>query len=144
MAEDDGSMGGPLTTEAAWEAFCVYVAGWQLHGHGLWAVEAADDGAHVGFVLVGLEWGDREPELGYMIAPAYRGRGFGAEAARAARDWAFGDGGLDALVSYVSPENRASAGVARALGAIAETDPELPETIVFRHHPAAKGPEARQ
>lgn len=111
-----GHMGGPHTDEDAWEAFCVYVAGWALHGHGLWTVTDKAD-VVVGFVLVGLEWGDAEPELGWMFLPEARGQGLATEAVRAARDWAFGDGGFTTLVSYVHPDNAGSIALANRLEA---------------------------
>jgi RimJ/RimL family protein N-acetyltransferase len=46
-------------------------------------------------------------------------RGFAVEAARAARDWAAGRG-LGPLLSLIDPENAASEGVARRLGARVE------------------------
>ena len=101
--------------EQAWAEFSYYTAGWMLHGHGLWTVERLSDGARIGFVLVGLEWGDEEPELGYMILPEHGGHGYAAEAARAARD--FGLGLLGDLVSYVDPANAASGSLAAKLGA---------------------------
>lgn len=113
---ESASVGGPMTPQEAWEAFCVYVAGWTLHGHGLWAVARRDTGALAGFVMLGLEWEDLEPELGWMLAPEARGQGFGAEAAMAARDHAlslFGPGGC---VSYVAADNPRSARLAAAIG----------------------------
>ena len=98
-----------------WAEFSYYTGGWMLHGHGLWTVERLSDGARMGFALVGLEWGDEEPELGYLILPEHRGHGYAAEAARAARD--FGLGLLGDLVSYIDPANAASGSVAARLGA---------------------------
>ncbi|MEY3003800.1 MAG: hypothetical protein RLZZ491_976 [Pseudomonadota bacterium] len=101
--------------DRAWAEFSCYTAGWMLHGHGIWTVERLSDGARLGFVLVGLEWGDEEPELGYMILPEHRHQGYAAEAASAARD--FGLGLLGDLVSYVDPANAASGQLAARLGA---------------------------
>ena len=133
-------VGGPMSAQAAWEAFCVYVAGWSLHGHGLWAVERRDTGALVGFVMLGLEWEDMEPELGWMLAPEARGRGFGAEAAMAARNHAMALFGRGGCVSYVAADNPRSARLAAAIGARRDADAEagLPDgTQVWRHGPEA-------
>ena len=126
-------LGGPLGDEEAYLSLCGYVAGWLLHGHGLWAVESRADGALLGFVLVGLEWGDREPELGWMLAEGARGQGYATEAARAARDHARTM--LPALVSYMAPDNAASAGVAARLGARRDASAEEKADIahVWRH-----------
>ena len=139
VPDDEGFMGGPHSEEEAWEAFCVYVAGWLLHGHGLWAVTRKHDDATLGFVLVGLEWGDAEPELGWMVLTDARGQGYATEAARAARDWALSDGGLDTLVSYVHPENARSIALAERLGAVSDAHNPHPVegALAFRHEAAS-------
>ena len=114
-SEDAAQFGGPFDAETAWESFCVYTAGWLLHGHGVWAVERREDGALLGFVHLGLEWDDPEPELGWILAPEARGRGYATEAAGAAR--AYGAGLFESFVSCVDAGNAASAAVARRLGA---------------------------
>jgi RimJ/RimL family protein N-acetyltransferase len=102
-----------------WAEFSYYTAGWMLHGHGLWTVERRSDCTRVGFVMVGLEWGDEEPELGYMTVPEHRGQGYATEAARAARNW--GLRLLPTIVSYVDPGNAASNRIAERLGAERDT-----------------------
>ncbi|MBC6437650.1 MAG: GNAT family N-acetyltransferase [Rhodobacteraceae bacterium] len=107
--------GGPFTPEDAWAGFSSYTACWMLHGHGLWTVERREDGEGLGFVHLGLEWCDDEPELGWLFLPRHQGQGYAAEAAAAARAW-----GLELLpgfVSYVEPGNAPSNRLARRLGA---------------------------
>lgn len=137
MAADQGFMGGPFTEADAWTDFCNYIAGWMLHGHGLWTVEL-HDGTLLGFINLGFEWTDEEPELGWMLLPEFCGQGYATEAAALARDW--GLSRVDSLVSYADPENHASHAVAQRLGAtrdlaeesrIAEWDAEPPH--VWRH-----------
>ena len=112
---DAPNLGGRLSDEDAYLSFCGYVAGWLLHGHGLWSVERKADGALVGFVLVGLEWGDDEPELGWMVTEGARGQGYGTEAALAALTHARTL--MPTVVSYVGAGNAPSAHIARHLGA---------------------------
>jgi RimJ/RimL family protein N-acetyltransferase len=114
---DTAHLGGPFDREAAWGDFCTYVAGWLLRGSGLWTVTLRDSGAVLGFVLVGMEYGDAEPELGYLFTEAAQGHGYATEAAAAARDHALDALALPSLVSYVAPEHDRSAAVARRLGA---------------------------
>ena len=138
VPDADGILGGPHSEEEAWEAFCVYVAGWLLHGHGAWAVELKETRETAGFVLLGLEWGDLEPELGWMLLPEYRGKGIAFEAASAARAHAnalIGDGGF---VSYVARENTPSNALAARLGAHRDTAAEARlsdarDTHIWRH-----------
>ena len=138
-------MGGPLSPEDAAYDFAACVATWTLRGHGAWAVEARD-GALLGFVMVGFEPSDREPELGWMMLPEAEGQGLAHEAARAARDWARAMG-LASLVSYVGPANARSLRLADRLGArpdpaaqaaFAGTDDA--DTVVMRHWGAPGGP----
>lgn len=118
-----------------WSDFMQMTATWLLRGHGWWTV--SDGNAALGFVGVGFEPGDREPELGYLFTPAARGRGFATEAATAARDWARDTARLSSLVSYISDDNTASQNVARKLGAsrdrAAETALDETGVQVWRH-----------
>lgn len=120
-SDDKGHIGGPMSAEEAWDAFAGYIACWILHGHGIFAVERRDTGELVGFVHLGLEWDDFEPELGWIFAVEGRGQGFATEAASAVRDYARDLLGAGAFVSYIAAENTASAKVASRLGA--ERDP---------------------
>lgn len=122
-------MDGPLTEEEAWDDFCRLTAIWVLRGHGLWTVEA--EGRLVGFVLIGLEPGDLEPELGWFLTADAEGLGYATEAARAAREHGFATLGLSTLVSYIVPDNTASARVAQRLGARA--DGTVDGSTVWRH-----------
>jgi RimJ/RimL family protein N-acetyltransferase len=61
-----------------------------------------------------------EAELGYVTAPAARGRGIASEALRMLGDWAFGELGLLRLVLYISVENAASRRVAERAGYVRE------------------------
>lgn len=129
-------LGTRLTAEDAYGTFCLYAAGWLLHGHGLWSVTRKTDGLLVGFVLVGLEWDDDEPELGWMLDQDARGHGYATEAATAARDWALDLLGPGAVVSYIHAPNAASAAVAARLGATRDRADESrigDGTQVWRH-----------
>lgn len=92
-----------------------FMGQWALRGCVSWAVE--HQGRCIG--RAGVLWpeGWPEPELVYALAREAWGQGLATEAAAAARDWAFGAGGLDRLVSFIRAENTASQGVARRLGA---------------------------
>lgn len=121
LGADQGHMGGPFTPEQIWQDFTNYVAGWMLHGCGLWSVETLD-GVLVGFITLGLEWADDEPELGWMFLPEHRGQGYATEAADAARR--FGRTILPTFVSYVDLSNDASNALAERLGAVRDETAE--------------------
>lgn len=125
-------IGGPMTREAAWLDFNQMVAGWLLRGHGLWSVERREDGALLGFVPLGFEYGDPEAELGFLFLAEAEGRGYAREAAEAARGFAFGRLGWTSVVSYVDPDNVRSVRLAGRLGARRDAA-TVDGALVFRH-----------
>lgn len=129
--------------ENAWCDFTQMTATWLLRGHGLWSVETREKGDLVGFVLLGFEPGDHEPELGYMFRDHATGRGYATEAARAARAHAFDTLGMTTLVSTADHDNAASHALAERLGASRDPKAEAAHGDAVRvyRHPI---PEARQ
>jgi RimJ/RimL family protein N-acetyltransferase len=130
-------LGGPFDRDDAFTEFAAACGTWLLRGHGPWTVEPRAGGAPLGFVLIGFEPGDREPELGFLFRPEAEGRGLAAEAARAALDHARA-AGLPALVSYVAPDNGRSLALVRRLGA--RRDGTLDGCEVWRHLPEGGRP----
>ena len=121
---------------ALWLDFTQMVATWLLRGHAVWTVEARTDGAVLGFVLIGFEPGDHEPELGYLFRETAEGRGYAQEAATAARDHALTTLALPGLVSTIDPDNARSIRLATRLGAARDPAAEAAHgnTIrVYRH-----------
>lgn len=79
------------------------------------------DGRFVGLGLAfGIDRAEGEAELGYMVAPAARGRGIGTAILRALTDWAFADLGAQRLRLVVDVENPASLRVAERAGYVRE------------------------
>lgn len=132
FAGENAPFGGG--SEDAWADYCNYTAGWLLHGHGLLAVVRKESSVTLGFVLLGLEWEDIEPELGWMLMPEARNQGFATEAAEALRNFGTGLLGAGNFVSYIFEGNAPSRKVADRLGATLE-GPALGEidTLVYRH-----------
>lgn len=133
-------MGGPYDQRGAWGVFCHDVALWALFGHGALMIDLPS-GICVG--QVGINHGPLFPEkeLGWLIYAEHEGQGYASEAAAALRDWAFGPGGLETLVSYVDPRNTRSIAVAERLGARRDADAARsdPEDLVYRHRHAETG-----
>lgn len=115
MSERAVHMGGPFDRREAWLDFTQVIATWHLRGHGLWTVTRKTDSTILGFVLIGMEQGDQEPELGYFFLEEAEGKGYAAEAAEAARDHAR-TLELPALVSYIDPPNTRSRNLAERVG----------------------------
>jgi RimJ/RimL family protein N-acetyltransferase len=134
-------MGGPHGTQAAWGLFCDSIAQWHLFGHGGLAVELAATGQCVGLVTINHGPLYPEKQLGWMVFEGCEGQGYATEAAQALRHWAFAEGGITRLVSYMSPDDMASIGVARRLGALVDDAAPRPDpaVLVYRHLHARSG-----
>jgi RimJ/RimL family protein N-acetyltransferase len=96
---------------------------WQSDGVGFAVAERSADAAFVG--MVGLsrlrlpELGppiDGALEVGWRLAPAYWGRGYATEAARAWLGYGFDRLGMDEIVAITSAANLPSQAVMRRLG----------------------------
>ncbi len=111
-------IGGPLPERRAWSGFAADAGSWALLGFGAWAVEVAATGEFVGQVGLTRPPHFPERELGWIVFPRFQRSGYGTEAARAARDYAFGTLGWTTVVSYIDRENTASLALARSLGAV--------------------------
>ena len=74
--------------------------------------------------------GHAEVEMGYVLLPAYRGRGYATEAAAALLEWAFGQPGVERVVLSIEPGNSASLRVAEKLG-MRETAQDEPGYLRF-------------
>lgn len=126
-----------MSREDAWYDFAQMVAIWSLRGHGLWSVATKTDGKLQGFVVLGFEPEDPEPELGFIFTEEGEGHGYAVEAATAARSFAFEQLGWDTLASFVVKGNERSQRLAERLGATVEREitEEDGVTLVYRHMP---------
>ena len=70
---------------------------------------------------------DRVVEIGYEIAPAFRGRGFGSAAARALIERAMASGEIDHVIAHTRPGPNPSTGVLVSLGFQHVADQHDPE-----------------
>lgn len=88
------------------------------YGFGLWAVILKETGKVIGDCGLTLQNIDGEllPEIGYHIHKKYQRRGYGSEAARAVRDYAFENTDYDCIYSYMKYTNVASYSTAVANG----------------------------
>ena len=136
-------IGGRRSRADAWRTFAVLVGHWELRGYGMWSVEERATGRLVG--MVGLYYPEDwvAPEVGWWIVDAgAEGKGYAAEAAVAARRYAFDIVGWPAVFSVIAPENARSIRLAERLGATLDqtvTAPNGRPALIYRH-PA---PEAR-
>ncbi len=91
---------------------------YEKYGFGLWAVVLKETGEFIGDCGITIQDIDGEnlPEIGYHIHKRYWRRGFGSEAAKAARDWAFNNTEYNCLYSYMKYTNIGSYSTAVANG----------------------------
>ncbi len=94
------------------------IENYDKYGFGLWAVVLKETGKMIGDCGITIQNidGDLLPEIGYRIHKNYWRNGFGSEAARAVRDWAFENTEYDRLYSYMKYTNVASYSTASAIG----------------------------
>jgi RimJ/RimL family protein N-acetyltransferase len=94
--------------------------GFEREGFGLWALEVRATGSFVGFTGLSVPAFAAHftpaVEVGWRLAPSAWGQGYATEAATAALDFAFGQVGLDEVVSFTTPLNGRSVSVMRRLG----------------------------
>jgi [ribosomal protein S5]-alanine N-acetyltransferase len=70
---------------------------------------------------------DRTVEIGYEVAPEFRGQGFGSAAARALVERAVGGGAVDTVIAHTLPGPNPSTGVLTSLGFAHVGDQQDPE-----------------
>jgi RimJ/RimL family protein N-acetyltransferase len=91
---------------------------------GRWAIEVHDSGRTIGAVsLLPLPPGCTDVEIGWQIAPAAWGHGYGAEAGHAVAHRAFANG-ISEVLAVVRPRNTRGVATARRVGMewVGETD----------------------
>jgi RimJ/RimL family protein N-acetyltransferase len=111
--------------------------------HGFALVERATGAVVGGCAFKGPPDADGAVEIAYGLAPAYRGRGYAREAARALSEFALGAGGARCVRAHTRPDNAASARVLEACGfaPVGEVlDPE--DGLVHRWELRASAPPA--
>jgi len=93
-------------------------AAYAKHGHGLFAVERASDGAFLGQcgLMPQVVESDALVEIGYLFKSKHWHRGYAAESAIGCRVYGFGVLQLPKLISLVRPENAPSRAVAERAG----------------------------
>lgn len=122
--------GTPSSREASWSRLLRYPGHWQMLGFGYWILYEKNYGAEGAFAgEIGLADYQREitpsldgmAEMGWVIAPAFHGKGYAFEAAQAVLKWA--DTHLDRqLCCIIDPQHQASIRLAEKCGFVAETD----------------------
>lgn len=130
---------GPLASmEAAQDAFATWLAHWDRHGYGQWAVATLALPAHViGFGGLALRaYGSVERvNVGYRFDPAAWGQGYATELAAATCDTGLATLGLPELFGLVRPDHHASIRVLEKIGMrladVLDDVPGQPPSLVY-------------
>ncbi len=113
------------------------------HGYGWWALQLPGAESFIGYVgLQRVEFAAPfapAVAIGWRLAQAHWERGYAREAAQRALDHGFEALGLEEIVAFSVPANRASLGLMRRLGmrrdpAADFEHPHLPRGHPLRHH----------
>ena len=103
------------------------LASWQARSAFPFAVVNADTGTLLGSAgLSRFDVAQKIANLGYWVGAPFVGQGIAAAAAREAARFGFDDLGLQRILVRVLPDNHASLGVARKLGARYESTAQDP------------------
>lgn len=116
-AETTRFIGGVQSAAEAWRGLMTVAGAWALTGVSFFSVIERASGRWVGRVGPWSPEGWPGTEVGWTLAPAFRGRGYAVEAASAAIDYAFDRLGWREVIHTIDPANVASQNVARRLGA---------------------------
>ncbi len=97
---------------------------WERYGFGLWLLRDASTGEAVG--RGGLQWTYiaelNQVEVGWAIVPKRWRQGLATELARASIEIAFGPLGLNQIIAFTLPENRASRRIIEKTGFVFERE----------------------
>jgi RimJ/RimL family protein N-acetyltransferase len=122
--------GEPLTLEETEARAAKAEAHWDAHGWGFFAAVETATGTLIGWAALATPHFLPEilpvTELGWRVRSDRWGRGYAPEAARAVAGFAFGELGLDRLVSCIHSRNAASIRVAEKLGMALERETTVP------------------
>ena len=92
-----------------------YEEGWRTGERAGFAIHAGEE--PVGFAaFVRLDLDGKQGEIGYVVAPAGRGRGLAGRAVSLLTDWGLGELGLERIELRIDPRNTASERVAERAG----------------------------
>ena len=131
----------PSSEEDSWARLLRYAGHWALLGFGFWAIEEKAGGLYIGEAgfadfhrIVDPPFGDR-PEVGWIIASRFQGKGYASEALSAVFDWGKRHFGAREFACMIDPGNTASIRIAEKFGfreAARTTYKNFPASLYYR------------
>ncbi|HEY2117576.1 MAG TPA: GNAT family N-acetyltransferase [Candidatus Acidoferrum sp.] len=114
--------GRPLNSEEVWARLLRYAGHWIWLGYGYWVAEEQSTGKFVGELGYANLKRDIEPsladmpELGWVLAASFHGKGYATEAVRATTAWGDQQFGSQPTTCIIDPDNVRSIRVAEKCG----------------------------
>ena len=119
-AETMRFLGGASSRDAAWRAMATLSGAWTLLGYSMFSVIVKESGEWIGRLGPwrpgGRQGGWPGDEVGWGLKRAAMGKGYAAEGAAAAIDWAFDHLGWEHVIHCIDKDNAPSIGLALKLG----------------------------
>jgi RimJ/RimL family protein N-acetyltransferase len=122
-------IGGQQLRATAWRSWATHAGSWSLLGFGMFSVIERETGQWVGRIGPWMPDGWPGQEVGWGLARAATGKGYGVEAATAALDWAFDVLGWTEVIHIIAPENLPSAALAKRLGSQNQGPTRMPSPL---------------
>lgn len=131
MADVDSTrfLGGSQKPAAAWRGFMTMAGAWRLTGASMLSVIEKSSGLWVGRLGPWRPHDWPGTEVGWGLHRDAWGKGYAAEGAAAAIDYAFDVLGWDDVIHCIAPENRPSQKVAERLGSTNRGPGRLPAPL---------------
>ncbi|MEM8510185.1 MAG: GNAT family N-acetyltransferase [Bacteroidota bacterium] len=118
-------VGGVKSPEASWRLMARYIGHYELNGYSFLALAEKHSKTFIGTLGLRNSSPWPEPELGYWLLPQFQGKGFGAEAGLALKQFALDTLQLNSLVSHIASSSTPSKKLAERLGAQFDTTCKL-------------------
>jgi RimJ/RimL family protein N-acetyltransferase len=122
-------LGGPEPRSTAWRGMAQMAGSWVLNGFGMFSVLEKPTLRWVGRIGPWRPDGWPGTEVGWGLIGEVHGRGYGAEAATAAIDWAFETLGWTEVIHCIDPANVPSERLAQRLGSTLRGPAKLPPPV---------------
>ena len=127
-----GKDGLPLEADETTVALQSMIRHWQTHGFGRWAVEDKAEKRLIGYA--GIRSLDGQPELVYLLAKDFWGRGLATELASACLRYGFEEKNFDSILALTRPSNVRSRRVMEKIGMKFEKDANYFGIDVVQYH----------
>ena len=126
---------GPQSRDGAWRILALQIGHWALRGYGNFVLETKMTKSFLGYCGPWNPLGFPEPEIGWGLLPAARGKGYATEAATRARQFAFDTLRWPTAISLIATDNTPSRRVAERLGAVLDGSTQYRglECGIWRH-----------